>query len=281
MKYILLTLLAMALCFFGGRVILSFYEVHRRQHGKPPMERRRFTLLSLLCGLLLAAAVSLAYLLPYAPAEDSALPYMEDSDAVTVTEAEHGYYFDGPGEEAAILFVPGAKVDEVAYAPLLHRLAEGGVDCYLYGPPFHMAFSVSEGAAEALTAYPHDRWFAVGHSLGGVTASGYACEHPADFDGIILLAAYPTDDVPDELAVCSIYGSRDTKLDQDAYDSNEDNFPDPADGGFFREFILEGGNHAQFGDYGDQKGDSEATISPAEQQAQTAEIILAFINGEQ
>ena len=72
MKYILLTLLAMALCFLGGRVILSFYEVYRRQHGKPPMESRRFTLLSLLCGLLLAAAVSLAYLLPYAPAEDRA-----------------------------------------------------------------------------------------------------------------------------------------------------------------------------------------------------------------
>jgi hypothetical protein len=276
MKYILLTLLAMALCFLGGRVILSFYEVYRRQHGKPPMESRRFTLLSLLCGLLLAAAVSLAYLLPYAPAEDSAQAYLAGSGTVRVEKADHGYYFDGPGEQTAVFFVPGAKVDAAAYAPLLSRIAAGGADCYLYEPPFHMAFSVTTGAEEALADYPHETWYTAGHSLGGVTASSYAIKNPAAFDGIILLASYPAEQVPDSLSVCSIYGDRDTKLDRKAYESHRTNFPADTE-----EVVIEGANHAQFGDYGDQKGDSEATISPAEQQAQTAEIILAFINGEQ
>ena len=104
----------------------------------------------------------------------------------------------------------------------------------------------------------------------------YAIKNPAAFDGIILLAAYPADQVPDSLSVCSIYGDRDTKLDAKAYASHKANFPADTE-----EVVIEGANHAQFGDYGDQKGDSEATISPAEQQAQTAEIILAFINGEQ
>ena len=41
------------------------------------------------------------------------------------------------------------------------------------------------------------------------------------------------------------------------------------------EFVIEGGNHAQFGSYGPQSGDGEAQISPAEQWRQTVEAILA------
>ena len=40
---------------------------------------------------------------------------------------------------------------------------------------------------------------------------------------------------------------------------------------------IEGGNHAQFGNYGPQKGDLPATISAEEQQKQTVEAIEAFL----
>ena len=40
---------------------------------------------------------------------------------------------------------------------------------------------------------------------------------------------------------------------------------------------IEGGNHAQFGNYGPQEGDLPATISAEEQQAQTVEAISDFI----
>ena len=40
---------------------------------------------------------------------------------------------------------------------------------------------------------------------------------------------------------------------------------------------IEGGNHAQFGNYGPQKGDLPATISAEEQQAQAVEAISDFI----
>ena len=40
---------------------------------------------------------------------------------------------------------------------------------------------------------------------------------------------------------------------------------------------IEGGNHAQFGNYGPQKGDLPATISAEEQQTQTVEAISNFI----
>ena len=41
--------------------------------------------------------------------------------------------------------------------------------------------------------------------------------------------------------------------------------------------MIPGGNHAQFGDYGPQRGDGEAVITPDEQQTQTAQTILHWI----
>ena len=272
MKYILFTIFALALCLIAGWLLASLAAASRRHHGKPPMQRSRRILLGLLISLVLIAGSLLVYLLPYAHAEESALTCLAGTETVTVAEMEHGYYFDGPGEETAILFVPGAKVDARAYAPLLVRLAEGGADCFLFEPPFHMAFTAAPAAEEALSECPHEHWYAAGHSLGGVTASRYAIDHTSDFDGMILLAAYPNKSVPDGLTACSIYGSLDTRLDQEAYTSNRQNFP--AD---FEEVVLDGGNHAQFGDYGPQKGDSPATISPEEQQKKTAAVILAFL----
>ena len=45
----------------------------------------------------------------------------------------------------------------------------------------------------------------------------------------------------------------------------------------FEEKILEGGNHAGFGMYGEQDGDGTSTISNHEQIRLTADIIQEFI----
>ena len=41
--------------------------------------------------------------------------------------------------------------------------------------------------------------------------------------------------------------------------------------------VIKGGNHANFGNYGHQKGDAKATISRKEQQNQTVKAINNFI----
>lgn len=46
----------------------------------------------------------------------------------------------------------------------------------------------------------------------------------------------------------------------------------------FTEVVIDGGNHAQFGYYGFQSGDGNATISAESQQNQTADAILKFID---
>ncbi len=46
----------------------------------------------------------------------------------------------------------------------------------------------------------------------------------------------------------------------------------------YGETVIDGGNHAQFGSYGQQKGDGEATIPAAEQWQITADAILETVN---
>ena len=41
--------------------------------------------------------------------------------------------------------------------------------------------------------------------------------------------------------------------------------------------MIEGGNHAQFGNYGAQKGDGEAVISAQEQQEETIRFVMDVI----
>ena len=40
---------------------------------------------------------------------------------------------------------------------------------------------------------------------------------------------------------------------------------------------IEGGNHAGFGNYGVQKGDSKATISNEQQQTEISQLIVAWL----
>ena len=69
----------------------------------------------------------------------------------------------------------------------------------------------------------------------------------------------------------SIVGTKDQVVNRDKLESSKSNAPKDA-----KYQTLEGGNHADYGDYGAQKGDGEATITREEQIGQTAEWMEAF-----
>lgn len=219
----------------------------------------------------LCAAATLVYLSLHYSAEDKAVQAFAESDSLTVTQTDFGYFFDGKGGETALVFYPGAKVDAEAYAPLMRRIAEGGVDCFLLNMPMRMAILDMNAANRVLSAYHYDRVFTAGHSMGGVAAAGFATAHVGDVDGVVLLASYPTETIDDSMSLLSVYGSLDGVLDRDAYERGRQFFPSDS-----REFVIEGGNHAGFGCYGAQDGDNEAAISADEQQKKTAEAITEF-----
>ena len=213
--------------------------------------------------LAILAGAFFWYVSDYYQAEDVALAVMAQDSTIMVqdnlTILSPSYPTD-----TAMIFYPGAKVEAEAYLPLLDQIRQTGVTCILVHMPFHMAIFDANAAEEVIAQFPeYQHWYMAGHSMGGAMASQFASEHPGLVDGLILMGAYIYGDYPDEDTL-TIYGS----LNQ----SVEDNID-------YTENIveIEGGNHAQFGNYGPQKGDLPATITAEEQQRQTVEAIEAFL----
>lgn len=198
------------------------------------------------------------------------------ADGVTVKKTETGWLFDGPGDKYAFIFYPGAKVEAKAYAALMRSVAEKGADCFLCNMPLNFALLDIDRADKILCEYKYDHWFIGGHSLGGVAAAIFCEEEGERFSGLILLASYSSEKI-DEPEVLCISGTEDKVLNRDNYHKavSEKRYPDNS-----TEVVIQGGNHAQFGDYGEQKGDGTAVVSAEVQQNQTADAIIEMINNK-
>ena len=228
--------------------------------------------LPLLAGVILLIT-ALWYVNDYYHTDENVQEYLQKKDSVSVTEMSDGLYLDGPGDNAAMIFYPGAKVEYTAYLPLLSDLAEQGIDCFLIKMPCNLAFFGQNKAKKIMDSYEYDYWYLSGHSLGGAMAASYASGHLESLNGLVLLAAYPTKSLKsDSFSVLSLYGSEDGVLNMEKMEEGKAYMPVD-----YAEVCIEGGNHAQFGNYGEQKGDHAADISREEQQAQTVEAILKMM----
>ena len=238
-------------------------------------KRTKRVLLILALALVLLGAVCAVYFGTYSRATPEASALLQGSDAVQVKAVSKGWLLDGPGTEDALIFYPGGKVEATAYLPLLTALAEDGVDCFLVRMPLNMAFMDLNAAAAVQADYAYDRWYIGGHSLGGAMAAVYAAEHGEGLSGLILLAAYATKPLDGRLAVLELHGSEDGVLNRDKLEQGRQYLPASA-----LSEELAGGNHAQFGDYGPQRGDGTATISREEQTRWTVDRIEGMILGK-
>ena len=220
-------------------------------------------LLGIVVLLVLLAGAFFWYVSDYYRAEDIAVTVLAQDDGITVQDNLTILSPSSP-TDTAVIFYPGAKVEAIAYLPLLDQIRQTGVTCILVDMPFHMAIFDTDAAQDVIAQFPEfEHWYIAGHSMGGAMASQFATDHPDEVDGLILLGAYLYGDYPiaDTL---TIYGS----LNQSVEDKLD-----------YTENVVEiaGGSHAQFGNYGAQKGDPPATISAAEQQAQAVSAIETFI----
>lgn len=238
-----------------------------RKHGNAGKRILRGGLLLILALLVL----STVYFSDYYHCGRTAEEKLAGDDTVIVTAIDDGYMFDGPFEKQALIFYPGAKVDEASYAPLLYQLAKDWGDCFLVRMPLHMAIMKRDAAAAIQETYSYEKWYLAGHSLGGAAAAMFVNTHLSSVDGLILLASYSTKEIPDSVDCCTVYGEYDQVLNKKKYEEYRENLPDNSS-----EMIIDGGNHAQFGDYGRQKGDGEATITPQQQWNQTCEFIKTW-----
>ncbi len=210
------------------------------------------------------------------PARTVALSALESTDRVTVTQGKWIAFTPVEKAETGLIFYPGGLVEPTAYAPVLRKIAEEGVLVVITPMPLNLAILHTGAANAVIDDFPHiSTWILAGHSLGGASAAMFAENNPTRIDALALWDSYPPNSADlsdDALSVISIFGTTNGR-------PNTENFNDkkhllPADTMFVE---IDGANHAQFGDYGPQKGDVVASISLAEQHERVAEIMLDFI----
>ncbi|GEN52720.1 alpha/beta hydrolase [Halobacillus faecis] len=227
----------------------------------------------LLFGLLALISVGILSFLIWT--QQTYNPTEEMNRLVEDTHQKDGWVIHEPEDNATkgIILYPGAKVEPAAYSYLAQQLASNG---YVIGIPemtLNLPILNSNKAQELMDRYAEvEEWYVGGHSLGGVAAASFVKEHPDETDGLILFASYPTEGssfAKTDTPILSIYAENDGLTTESKIEETKSLLS--TDTTLYK---IEGGNHAQFGMYGPQKGDQPAEIPAKTQQ----EIIIRTIH---
>ena len=261
----------LALAFLGGG-LGAFLGMQVFRHKTRKLRFRLLVPLALVLSLVLGGGA--LYFSAYYHADAMAEEALASSGTVEVRALEGSCLAFVPQDpQLGMVFYPGAKVQPEAYAPLLRSCAERGVLCVLVRPPLNFALLDVAAAEDVQAQFPEvEDWVLAGHSLGGVAAAEYVAQHPDGVRALVLLASYPASDLSGYAGrTLSLAGTEDQVLDRAAYEKGWAKLPADA-----QELVIAGGNHAYYGNYGEQAGDGTATISRAEQQRQTVEALVVL-----
>lgn len=211
---------------------------------------------------------------PLGPAPE-ALAALESDSNVTVTIGD-AVTFEPVNIKpvTGFIFYPGGRVDYRSYAVPLREIAAQGYLVVLLPVKLNLAFFDVNAGDPVFAAHPEiQQWVVGGHSLGGVASALFAKDHLDVVDGIVFWASYPADDSlkNSSLKVLSIYGTNDM-AGMEQFSKTSALLPASTE-----YVVIDGGNHAQFGDYGAQPGDKQATISRTEQQTQVVNAVVKFL----
>lgn len=217
--------------------------------------------------ILVIIAIALdIYVSDYYRADTAAAQVLQSSNVKAGSAKNQTVFYPDKTQDlkTGLIFYPGGKVEDKAYATLLSSLAQKGVTSVLIKMPFNLAIFNINAADKIYGDFPEIKsWYIGGHSLGGAMASSYETKNAIKLKGLILLAAYPVK--APQIPTLTIYGSLDGVLNRSKLVNTG------------KEVLIEGGNHAYFGNYGEQKGDGKAEISREKQQQETVNAIMAYI----
>ena len=191
-------------------------------------------------------------------------------------------FLPSDGAEEGLLFFCGSGVEAAAYAPLLRPVADAGYPVIIVNLPGR--FAMGEGQkVEALErgkalieAHPEVKhWLVGGHSLGGALSCRFIQKFPDMASALVLVGTtHPKEDDLSKLniPVAKVYGSADGVAPAAKVEANKHLLPGDT------EFVLiEGANHSQFGNYGNQLQDGKATIDRVHQQDQVRGVIISLL----
>lgn len=202
---------------------------------------------------------------------------LQNSQTIKVEENSDFYSFEPVNEfKEVLIFFPGAMVDPKGYVPLCRKIAENNVKVYLIKMPWRLA---SQGynipKKLKLFADTSKTYILAGHSLGAKMAAQFTYENPSLIDKLILMGTTHPRDISlanSTIPIMKIYGSNDGVADEESIIKNKSKLPATT------KFVkINGANHSQFGYYGFQLGDNWASIDREQQQAETLQHILIFL----
>ncbi|MBY0215619.1 alpha/beta hydrolase [Paenibacillus illinoisensis] len=211
----------------------------------------------------------------YSPSERAEAAMNPDSQ-VSINKIKNGYRFEPEGTEIVepnIIFYPGGLVEPASYAPFARKLAEEGHRVYIADMPLNLAMFGENKADSFIEEHPDETFVIGGHSLGGVFASRYAAQHTDTLEGVFYLASYADESgslKETDLSALQITGTDDGVLNVERWEESKINLPQST-----TYVSIKGGNHGQFGSYGEQKGDH----APAITEEQQLEDVVAGLEG--
>ncbi len=234
--------------------------------------RNILLIIAAILALLVIGFVAYSRIATAGPQQEALDALVSDQFVEVETDAGPGDWLifkpAGAAPQTGLILYPGGWVDPRAYAPVAREIAAAGYLVVIPTMPLNLAILDSDQAAEVIQAFPEiERWAVGGHSLGGAMAAQFAGSNPEATGGLALWAAYPAGNVDlsqTDLEVVSIYGSNDGVSEVETVEASRPRLPADTEW-----LLIEGGNHAQFGWYGPQRGDGTPEIDHLEQQALT------------
>ena len=235
----------------------------------------------IIIGVLLAVVIVLVGFVVWAETPTSPMPEAYDalkSDTSVTVSIGNWLVFTPVSSNVSTGFIiyPGGRVDFRSYAPAAHAIAAQGYLVIIPLMPLNLAvFGV--GAANGIIGHYQNisSWAIGGHSLGGTMAAQFAFENPSKIKGLVLWAAYPasgTDLSKSDLFVTTIHGNNDGLVSTKQIDDSLKLLPSST-----VRVEITGGNHAQFGWYGNQAGDNSPTITRELQQNRTVTATVSLL----
>jgi len=212
---------------------------------------------------------------PSAPMQQ-AIDALQSNGNVTVTQGQWIVFQPTGNYTTGFIFYPGGRINPDSYAPYMQAIASEGYLAVIVPMTLNLAVFGVNSANDVIAAYPNvTSWAVGGHSLGGSMAAQYISDNPGKAQGLALWAAYPPSGVnlsTVDITAVTIIGTNDGLVSSEQFNNSLSQLPPDT-----QIVEISGGNHAQFGWYGEQSGDNPATISRMQQQQTTVNATTGML----
>jgi dienelactone hydrolase len=199
--------------------------------------------------------------------------YMNGSNFSVTTEDNGSFWFTPRNPNGAgIVIMHGALILPGSYAQSAAYFAARGFTVYLPKGPLRMSIAATGATAEAIARSDLDKWFFIGHSMGGMASLDTIRNNSIDAQAVALWATSMPSDFSDvDVPILFIWGDSDGLLPPERFANAKKNLPANT-----QYITLSGANHKNFAMYSHQFFDSPATLDWDEQINFANETTLEF-----